>query len=69
MTGEFFLKRARQKHPAKRLEVSLVDWRFGWGFFVLGSRRLQHRTIVANIDRRCAKNFRDRGWASIAASS
>ena len=56
-TGEFFLKRAGQNHPAKRLEVFLVDWRFGWGFFLLGSRRLQHRTIVANISAGAQKIF------------
>ena len=65
--GEFFLKRAGQKHPAKRLEVFLVDWRFGWGFFLLGSRRLQHRTIVANISAGAQKIFA--GWLALSASS
>jgi hypothetical protein len=56
--GELLLKSTRQEHPAKRLEVLFVDWRFGWSFFLLGSRRLQHRTIVTNIGSGAQKIFR-----------
>src|SRR5438270_7715767 len=54
--GEFLFERSRQQHPAKRLNIFFVDRRFRWGF-LLRSRRLQHRTIVANIRAAAQKIF------------
>src|SRR5256886_9521244 len=59
--GEFFFERSGQQHPAKRLEVFFVDRRFRLGF-LLSARRLQHRTIVANIRAAAQKIFVAGSW-------
>src|SRR5205823_11947198 len=55
-TGEFLFEHSGQQHPAKRLEVFFVGRRFRLGF-LLWARRLQHRTIVANIRAAAQKIF------------
>src|SRR5207302_7969083 len=54
--GEFFFERSRQQYPAKRLDIFFVDRRCRLGF-LLWARRLQHRTIVANIRAAAQKIF------------
>src|SRR5437773_2069345 len=54
--GEFLFECSGQQHPAKRLEIFFVDRRFRLGF-LLWARRLQHRTIVANIRAAAQKIF------------
>src|SRR5205823_2844754 len=55
-TGEFLFEHSGQQHPAKRLEIFFVGRRFRLGF-LLWARRLQHRTIVANIRAAAQKIF------------
>src|SRR6266567_3162469 len=59
--GEFLFECPRQQHPAKSLEIFFVDLRFRLEF-LLWARRLQHRTIVANIRAAAQKIFVAGSW-------
>src|SRR5260370_29727043 len=53
---QFLLECAREQHPAKRLEESLMRRRFLSRGFFSALRRLKHRPILRRIDNR-AQNF------------
>src|ERR1700719_122029 len=53
---QFLLECAREQHPAKRLEESLMRRRFLSRRFLSVLRRLKHRPILRRIDNR-AQNF------------
>src|SRR6476646_2012272 len=65
--GQFFFECSRQQHPAKGLEILLVDRRLRLGF-LLWARGLQHRTIVANIRAAAQKIFANSGGPCVIPS-
>src|SRR5213082_2928199 len=55
---QFLLESAREQHPAKRLEESLMRRRFLSRRFFSALRRLKHRPILRKIDKRAQKKFK-----------
>src|SRR5206468_2192617 len=55
---QFLLECAREQHPAKRLEESLMRRRFLSRRFFSALRRLKHRPILRRIDNRAQKKFK-----------
>src|SRR6266446_4719932 len=56
-TDQLFLERAREQHPAKRLQESLIRHGFPGRRYFPALRRLKHRPILREIDNCAQKIF------------
>src|SRR5207248_9757055 len=65
-TDELFLECAREQHPAKRLQESLMRCRFLGGRFFPARRRLKHRPILRKIDIRAQHFFVSGGSSALS---